>query len=92
MLYIFVLFYQDDLEEVVKDSVKKSQCNFLTLSAWYKEQMKSRGPESPRMSPRKKLKSKPTFKADKRPVLVIIIPNVEGFSPQILQHFILIAR
>jgi len=76
----------------VKDSVKKSQCNFLTLSAWYKEQMKSEGPKSPKMSPRKKLKNKPTFKVDKRPVLVIIIPNVEGFSPQILQHFILIAR
>jgi hypothetical protein len=29
---------------------------------------------------------------DKGPVLVIIIANVEGFSPQILQNFILIAR
>jgi hypothetical protein len=92
MLYIFLPFCQDDLEEVVKDSVKKSQCNFQTLAAWYKEQMKSRCPESPKMSPRKKLKNKPTFKVDKGPVLVIIIPNVEGFSPQILQHFILIAR
>ena len=92
MLYIFLLFCQDDLEEVVKDSVKKSQCNFLTLSAWYKEQMKSEGTKSPKMSPRKKMKNKPTFKVDKGPILVIIIPNVEGFSPQILQHFILIAR
>lgn len=92
MLYIFLPFCQDDSEEVVKNSVKKSRCNFLTLAAWYKEQMKSRGPENPKMSPRKKLKKKPTFKVDKGPVLVIIIPNVEGFSPQILQHFILIAR
>jgi hypothetical protein len=92
MFYTFVLFCQDDLEEVVKNSVKKSQCNFLTLSAWYKEQMKCKGSKSPRMSPRKKLKNKPTFKVDEGPVLVIVIPNVEGFSPQILQHFILIAR
>jgi Origin recognition complex (ORC) subunit 3 N-terminus. len=92
ILFIFLLFCQNDLEELEKNSVKKNQCNFLTLSAWYKERVKSRGSKSPRMSPRKKLKSKPTFKVDKGPVLVIIIPNVEGFSPQILQHFILIAR
>jgi hypothetical protein len=93
MLYIFVPFCQDDdLEEVVKGSVKKNQCNFLTLSAWYKEQMKSRSAKRPRMSPRKKSKNKPTLEVDTGPLLVIIIPTVEGFSPQILQHFILIAR
>jgi hypothetical protein len=91
-MYIFVLFCQDDLEEVVKDHVKKNQCNFLTLAAWYKEQMKPKCPESPRKSPRKKKKNKPTFRVDEGPVLVVIIPNVEGFSSQILQHFILIAR
>jgi hypothetical protein len=93
MLRIFVLFCQDDdSEEMVKDSVKKNQCNFITLSAWYKEQMKCRSLKSPRPSPRKKSKSKQILEVDKGPVLVIIIPNVEGFSSQILQHFILIAR
>ncbi|GFG41052.1 hypothetical protein Cfor_06822, partial [Coptotermes formosanus] len=82
---------EDDLEGVLKDSVKKSQCNLLTLSAWYNEQMKSRSPKKPRMSPRKKSKNNPNLELDKGPLLVIIIPTVEGFSPQILQHFILIA-
>jgi hypothetical protein len=77
------------LEEIVKDNVKRNQCNFLTLSAWYKEQSTSKRPN---MSPRKKSRIKPALQADKESVLVIIIPNVEGFSPQILQDFILIAR
>ncbi|XP_021933988.1 origin recognition complex subunit 3-like [Zootermopsis nevadensis] len=78
----------DDLEDVVKDRLKKNQCNFLTLSAWYKEQITSK---RLRMSPRKKLRIKPDLQVDKESVLVVIIPNVEGFSPQILQDFILIA-
>jgi hypothetical protein len=73
----------------VKDNVKKNQCNFLTLSAWYKEQITSK---RPKMSPRKKSRIEPALQAYKESVLVIIIPNVEGFSPQILQDFILIAR
>jgi hypothetical protein len=76
------------LEGTAKDNIKKNQCTFVTLSAWYKEQMKS---ESPKRSPRKKSKSNPVLQVAKKPVLVII-PNVEGFSPQILQNFILIAR
>lgn len=77
------------MEDIAKDNIKKNQCNFLTLSAWYKEQLKSR---SPKMPPRKKSKNKLTLKVEKKPSLVIIIPNVEGFSPQVLQNFILIAR
>lgn len=73
----------------MKDRLKKNQCNFLTLSAWYKEQITSK---RLRMSPRKKLRIKPDLQVDKESVLVVIIPNVEGFSPQILQDFILIAR
>jgi hypothetical protein len=87
---LFVLCFQDDdLEETVKDNIKKNQCNFLTLSAWYKEQLRSK---NPKMSPRKKSTNKRTLEVDKDPILVVIIPNVEGFSPQILQNFILIAR
>lgn len=79
----------DDLEDTVKDNIKKNQCNFLTLSAWYKEQLRS---YSPKMSPKKTSKNKSVLEMNKEPVLVIIIPNVEGFSPQVLQNFILIAR
>ncbi|PNF31504.1 Origin recognition complex subunit 3 [Cryptotermes secundus] len=74
----------DDLEETVKDNIKKNQYNFLTLSAWYKEQLRSK-------SPKKKSKNKPALEMDKDAALVVIIPNVEGFSPHILQNFILIA-
>lgn len=80
--------HSDDLEETVKDNIKKNQCNFVTLSAWYKEQLRSK---RPKMSPRKKSTNKRALEVDKDPILVVIIPNVEGFSPQILQNFILIA-
>lgn len=84
-LYPFFSCCQDDdLEETVKDNIKKNQYNFLTLSAWYKEQLRSKSP--------KKSKNKPALEMDKDAPLVIIIPNVEGFSSHILQNFILIAR
>ncbi|PSN46610.1 Origin recognition complex subunit 3 [Blattella germanica] len=66
-----------------KDSIKKSQCNFITLTTWYKERIKGK---SPKKKPHKKLKQ-----AHGLPPLVVVIPNLEGFSPQILQNFILIA-
>ncbi|RZC34411.1 origin recognition complex subunit 3 [Asbolus verrucosus] len=62
--------------------IKKSQCNFSLLQSWYEDLYIFTKSES---SP-KKQKTKSSKK-----VIVVIIPDFEGFSPKVLQDFILIA-
>ncbi|XP_069688925.1 origin recognition complex subunit 3 isoform X2 [Periplaneta americana] len=78
----------EDLLDRPKNHIKKSDCNFPTLSAWYNEQVRLK---SPSRSPRKKLKNSQSVEGNKNPLLVVVIPNVEGFSSQVLQNLILIA-
>ncbi|XP_064472991.1 origin recognition complex subunit 3-like isoform X2 [Ornithodoros turicata] len=72
----------DILEAVVSDvEMKKSICTMATLSAWHKSIT-----EKMERSPRKKAKRSCTLNDP----MVIIIEEVEGFKPSVLQDFILI--
>ena len=73
-----------DVEEEEAESIKKSQCNFITLSTWYKEQVQQK---ISKRSPRKKSKQ-----IQNSPLLVVIIPNLEEFQSEVLQNIILITR
>ncbi|EFA03157.1 origin recognition complex subunit 3 [Tribolium castaneum] len=62
--------------------IKKSQCSFTLLQAWYEELYQPPGTAN---SP-KKQKTK-----HNKNIIVVIIPDFENFAPKVLQDFIQIA-
>lgn len=72
-----------DTEETNKRRIKKSNCNFALLQAWYENTYIT---DLEQTSPKKR-KTK-----NVRKVLVVIISDFESFNDKILQDFILIIR
>lgn len=75
-----------DTEEEVskKRTIRKSNCNFALLQAWYEEMYLT---ERDLESPKKRSKTK-----NARKVLVVIVSDFESFNDKVLQDFILIVR
>lgn len=81
-----MLLVQEDSDEDEggkKNTIKRTNCNFGLLQAWYEDLYLTNNESN---SP-KKLKTK-----NARKVLVVIIPDFESFSEKVLQDFILILR
>lgn len=82
-----VAYIQDDSDEDEtsrKIRIKRGNCNFGLLQAWYEDLYLS---VEACNSPSKKQKTKTEGK-----VLVVIIPDFESFNEKVLQDFILIVR
>lgn len=67
-----------------KPVIRKLQCSFSLLQSWYESLY---GAESEKTESPKKRKTRKG-----RKLLVVIIPDFEGFSDKLLQNFILIVR
>lgn len=72
----------DEDERSKKIKIKKSNCNFGLLQAWYENLYCGSNVNN---SPKKN-------KNSARKVLVVIIPDFESFNEKVLRDFILIAR
>lgn len=77
------MLIQEDSDEgeCSTPKIKKSNCNFGLLQAWYEDRYLISS-NSPKKSERKSLGK----------VLVVIIPSFERFNEKVLQDFILILR
>ncbi|XP_050393465.1 origin recognition complex subunit 3 isoform X1 [Patella vulgata] len=79
----------DEDDEIIQTVVNKKNllCNMSTLVNWYKDKYINQKPSSPK---KRRSKSGLAEDIDYHPPLVIVLEDMESFSPHILQDFITI--